>query len=257
MPQVAWLSGVTVGYALHSIRGRRTESNEPHLLESAVLTSFTYTPHSPDQPCPCPFPSSSFLSSFLPSFRSSFLPSFLPSSLPSFLFMLFLSVCFSLYLSLFPSIWSFSFHFIDSYNLFSYFLFTISSCEKILVICRKLFFKFSYWVVPEVIADFFIKIKNIFLNTKNKFVQISLYWYWVSFFTLNSLIYGHIIKNVPAWRAHSHRALRAQLASLASLSAPRARDLIVALRDTRSSRYALRNFRTSRFALGLVLFAYV
>ena len=34
-------------------------------------------------------------------------------------------------------------------------------------------------------------------------------------------------KNVPASRAHSHRA---QLASLACLSAPRARDLIVALR---------------------------
>ena len=37
-------------------------------------------------------------------------------------------------------------------------------------------------------------------------------------------------KNLPASRAHSHRALRAQLASLASLSAPRARDLVVALR---------------------------
>ena len=36
-----------------------------------------------------------------------------------------------------------------------------------------------------------------------------------------------ILKNLPAWWAHSHRA---QLASLASLSAPRARDLIVALR---------------------------
>ena len=38
-----------------------------------------------------------------------------------------------------------------------------------------------------------------------------------------------IIKNLPASRAHSHRA---QLASLASLSAPRARDSIVALRAT-------------------------
>ena len=37
-------------------------------------------------------------------------------------------------------------------------------------------------------------------------------------------------KNLPASRAHSHRALRAQLASLAGLSAPRARDSIVALR---------------------------
>ena len=37
-------------------------------------------------------------------------------------------------------------------------------------------------------------------------------------------------KNQPALRAHSHRAVRAQLASLASLSVPRARDLIVALR---------------------------
>ena len=37
-------------------------------------------------------------------------------------------------------------------------------------------------------------------------------------------------KNLPASRAHSHRALRAQLASRASLSAPRARDSIVALR---------------------------
>ena len=35
------------------------------------------------------------------------------------------------------------------------------------------------------------------------------------------------IKNLPASRAHSHRALRAQLASLSTL---RARDLIVALR---------------------------
>ena len=35
------------------------------------------------------------------------------------------------------------------------------------------------------------------------------------------------VENLPASRAHSHRA---QLASLASLSAPRARDLIVALR---------------------------
>ena len=35
------------------------------------------------------------------------------------------------------------------------------------------------------------------------------------------------LKNLPASRAHSHRA---QLASLASLSAPRARDSIVALR---------------------------
>ena len=41
-------------------------------------------------------------------------------------------------------------------------------------------------------------------------------------FNLNS-----IKKNLPAWRAHSHHA---QLASLASLSAPRARDLTVALR---------------------------
>ena len=36
-------------------------------------------------------------------------------------------------------------------------------------------------------------------------------------------------KNLPASRAHSQRALCAQLTSLASLSAPRARDLIVAL----------------------------
>ena len=42
------------------------------------------------------------------------------------------------------------------------------------------------------------------------------------------------LKNLPASRAHSHRA---QLASLASLSAPRARDLIVALR---ARSYALR-----------------
>ena len=45
---------------------------------------------------------------------------------------------------------------------------------------------------------------------------------------LRSFFYEN--KNLPALRAHSHRALRAQLASLASLSAPRARDLIVALR---------------------------
>ena len=38
---------------------------------------------------------------------------------------------------------------------------------------------------------------------------------------------GYKVKNLPASGAHSHRA---QLASLASLSAPRARDLIVAFR---------------------------
>ena len=59
---------------------------------------------------------------------------------------------------------------------------------------------------------------------------------------ISSIIYGcldckktwvwkkNMLKNLPASRAHSHRALRAQLASLASLSAPRARDSIVALR---------------------------
>ena len=40
-------------------------------------------------------------------------------------------------------------------------------------------------------------------------------------------LYQVTLKNLPASRAHSHRALCAQLASL---SAPRARDLIVALR---------------------------
>ena len=46
----------------------------------------------------------------------------------------------------------------------------------------------------------------------------------------NCLTFAQLLcieKNLPALRAHSHRALRAQLASL---SAPRARDSIVALR---------------------------
>ena len=42
------------------------------------------------------------------------------------------------------------------------------------------------------------------------------------------------LKNLLASLAHSHRALRAQLASLARISAPRARDLVVvALRAQR------------------------
>ena len=44
-------------------------------------------------------------------------------------------------------------------------------------------------------------------------------------------------KNLPALRAHSHRA---QLASLASLSTPRARDSIVALRTPEFLNVALR-----------------
>ena len=47
-------------------------------------------------------------------------------------------------------------------------------------------------------------------------------------------------KNLSASWAHSHRALGAQLASLASLSAPRARDSIVALRAPEYSIVALR-----------------
>ena len=46
-----------------------------------------------------------------------------------------------------------------------------------------------------------------------------------------------MLKNLPALRAHSHRA---QLASLASLSAPRARDLVVALRAPEFLNVALR-----------------
>ena len=49
-----------------------------------------------------------------------------------------------------------------------------------------------------------------------------------------------IKKNLPASRAHSHCALRAQLASLASLSSPRARDSIVALRSPEFLNVALR-----------------
>ena len=44
------------------------------------------------------------------------------------------------------------------------------------------------------------------------------------FFVFHILL---LLKNLPASRAHSHRALRAQLASV---SAPRARESIVALR---------------------------
>ena len=29
-------------------------------------------------------------------------------------------------------------------------------------------FNFFYWIVPEVIADFFIQIEHIFLNTRNE-----------------------------------------------------------------------------------------
>ena len=57
-----------------------------------------------------------------------------------------------------------------------------------------------------------------------------------------SVILKLVSTNLPASRAHSHRAFRSQ-----SLSAPSARDSIV----------ALRSFWTSRFALGLVLFAYI
>ena len=49
--------------------------------------------------------------------------------------------------------------------------------------------------------------------------------------------------NLPAVRAHSHCALRAQLTPL---SVPEARDSIVALRSV----------WISRFALGLIFFAY-
>ena len=44
---------------------------------------------------------------------------------------------------------------------------------------------------------------------------------------IKPFIYNYVLKNLSASQAHSHRA---QIASLASLSAPRARDLIVALR---------------------------
>ena len=50
----------------------------------------------------------------------------------------------------------------------------------------------------------------------------------VRLFQYKSFIWSVNNKNLPASRAHSHRA---QLASLASLSAPGTRDLIVALRD--------------------------
>ena len=51
------------------------------------------------------------------------------------------------------------------------------------------------------------------------------------------MFYIRMEKNLPASRAHSHRA---QLASLASLSAPRARDSIVALRAPELLNVALR-----------------
>ena len=57
-------------------------------------------------------------------------------------------------------------------------------------------------------------------------------------------------KNVPALRAHSHRALRAQLTRL---SAPRARDLIVALRARFFSDSAL-NARSYVLRIHLSLF---
>ena len=48
-------------------------------------------------------------------------------------------------------------------------------------------------------------------------------------------------KNLLASLAHSHRALRAQLAALARMSAPRARDLmVVALRAPTYMNFALR-----------------
>ena len=60
------------------------------------------------------------------------------------------------------------------------------------------------------------------------------------------LIFLNILKqkNLPASRAHSHCALRAQV-------------WVRLGRAIRSSRFALRSFWTSRFALSLVLFAYV
>ena len=58
-------------------------------------------------------------------------------------------------------------------------------------------------------------------------------------------------KNLPAARAHSDRA---QLASLASLSAPRARDLIVALRAPFFLDLALRTRSCAlRMPIGLFL----
>ena len=57
-------------------------------------------------------------------------------------------------------------------------------------------------------------------------------------------------KNLLASLAHSHRALRAQLASLARMSAPRARDLmVVALRATIYVIVALRAPTYMNFAL--------
>ena len=52
---------------------------------------------------------------------------------------------------------------------------------------------------------------------------------------------GIKVKNLLASLAHSHRALRAQVASLTRMSAPRARDLmVVALRAPTYVNFALR-----------------
>ena len=54
-------------------------------------------------------------------------------------------------------------------------------------------------------------------------IKVGFNYYYYNYINTDNLY----LKNLPASRAHSHRA---QLVSLASLSAPRARDLIVALR---------------------------
>ena len=88
----------------------------------------------------------------------------------------------------------------------------------------------------ELFSDYYFN--TFFLNTikvkilKNQIVRIQRNlrlekWILKIIKIDNMKKFKTLLKNLPASRAHSHRA---QLASLASLSAPRARDLIVALR---------------------------
>ena len=81
-----------------------------------------------------------------------------------------------------------------------------------------------------------------------------LYWPKIHSFSSIKIITIRYKKNLPALRAHSHRALRSQVSARLGRAIRSSR---FALRITRLSRCALRSFWTSRFALGLVLFAYI
>ena len=81
---------------------------------------------------------------------------------------------------------------------------------------------------------------------RNKIIRFKkIYKFYLDHFLIKCTVFvlnvKNVIKNLLASLAHSHRALRAQLASLARMSAPGARDLIiVALRAPTYVNFALR-----------------